>query len=176
LLLSGIKRLTMGKATNSVEENHFDDEDDNMNEGENEEPEAEATSEQEEEAEVASPRAKRGRKSAKGKTPVVAKAGPKSKTKRGRVAKKATPRKAAPASRKSPARKSAGGRGRKPAAKKAKEDDKEWEVEKIIGVQMSGKSKEFLVRWKGWAKATWEPENNLDGSQDLVSEFIDSLQ
>ena len=59
---------------------------------------------------------------------------------------------------------------------------KEWEVEKILGERnkdiKSSKKKgkrikrEFLIKWKGFKKATWEPEKNLENCQELLKEYF----
>ena len=67
-----------------------------------------------------------------------------------------------------------------PAADSADADDneeEEYEVEKILDMRKKGKKKEYLVKWKGWENEedqTWEPEASLEGSKDLLSEFLDS--
>ena len=59
--------------------------------------------------------------------------------------------------------------------------EKEWEVEKILRVRQrlkrnkktkkTEKVNEFLVKWKGYKKATWEPEENLENCQVLLLDF-----
>merc|ERR1711902_297615 len=44
-------------------------------------------------------------------------------------------------------------------------------------MRKKGKKKEYLVKWKGWENEedqTWEPEASLEGSKDLLKEFLDS--
>lgn len=62
--------------------------------------------------------------------------------------------------------------------------EKEFEVEKIIRMRQRfkkdkktkklEKSREFLVKWKGYKKATWEPEENLENCQQLLVEFYNN--
>lgn len=57
----------------------------------------------------------------------------------------------------------------------------EYEVEKIIGHKIKKKKdkrtkkfyyqKEYLVKWVGYTKPTWEPESNLDNCQELLNEY-----
>lgn len=55
----------------------------------------------------------------------------------------------------------------------------EFEVEMIVGVSYvkSGgvENTSFLVRWKnyGFTEDTWEPIDNMDNCQELVSEFME---
>lgn len=54
------------------------------------------------------------------------------------------------------------------------EEEEEYEVEKILDVRKGGMGKEFLVKWKGWEKKedqTWEPEDSLEASKQLVKDF-----
>jgi len=57
------------------------------------------------------------------------------------------------------------------------EEEEEYEVEKILEVREGVVGKEFLVKWKGWEKKedqTWEPEDSLEGSKQLVKDFLKS--
>ena len=49
--------------------------------------------------------------------------------------------------------------------------DPECEVEAIVGKKWSGKKARYLVKWKGYAKKTYEPVHHLLGCQKLVQEF-----
>ena len=41
---------------------------------------------------------------------------------------------------------------------------KEWEVESVKGSKEKGDKTFYQVKWIGWPKLTWEPEENLDVS------------
>ena len=41
---------------------------------------------------------------------------------------------------------------------------KEWEVESVKGSREKGDKTFYQVKWIGWPKLTWEPEENLDVS------------
>ncbi|XP_059618483.1 M-phase phosphoprotein 8-like isoform X2 [Phlebotomus argentipes] len=69
-----------------------------------------------------------------------------------------------------------------PKAKDRKVEDenpeKEWEVDKLIDVRYKkNKSREFLVRWKGWGASydSWEPEKFVN-CPDLVRKLLDKLE
>ena len=51
----------------------------------------------------------------------------------------------------------------------------EYEVEALLKKCTRGSKKkwivEFLVKWKGYDKPTWEPEENLTNVPDLLLEF-----
>ena len=50
----------------------------------------------------------------------------------------------------------------------------EYEVEKIVEKRDIGGYVEYKVKWKGWedeADQTWEPADNLAGSEQLIKEF-----
>ena len=61
-------------------------------------------------------------------------------------------------------------------------EEEEWEVEKIlkerskrIKDKKTGRyvvTKEYLVKWLGFDKPTWEPEDNLDNCQDILKDFL----
>lgn len=58
------------------------------------------------------------------------------------------------------------------------DDNKEWEVEKIIDVQQKRDGKRnFLIRWKDYSSNSdsWEPEENLDCSE-LIDKFMAKLK
>ncbi|XP_014609904.1 PREDICTED: chromodomain-helicase-DNA-binding protein 1-like isoform X2 [Polistes canadensis] len=58
------------------------------------------------------------------------------------------------------------------------ENQKEFEVDKIIEVHFrKNKKREFLIRWKGFTAAddTWEPEENLN-CPDLINKFMDKVE
>ncbi|XP_012284332.1 uncharacterized protein DDB_G0283697-like isoform X2 [Orussus abietinus] len=55
---------------------------------------------------------------------------------------------------------------------------KEFEVEKIIEVHFKkNKSREFLIRWKGFTSAddTWEPEEHLN-CPELIAKFMEKVE
>ena len=59
-----------------------------------------------------------------------------------------------------------------------KEEQKEFEVEKIIEVHFKkNKTREFLIRWKGFTSAddTWEPEENLN-CPELIEKFMQKVE
>ena len=47
----------------------------------------------------------------------------------------------------------------------------EFEVEKILNKRISNKKIEYLIKWSGYEKCTWEPEENLSNSQYLIYKF-----
>jgi len=52
--------------------------------------------------------------------------------------------------------------------------DSEYEVERIVDKRLVGKVVEYLVKWKGWDNdedRTWEPRNNLEGSEKLIKKY-----
>ncbi|XP_003487128.1 chromobox protein homolog 5-like [Bombus vosnesenskii] len=62
--------------------------------------------------------------------------------------------------------------------KSGKDDQKEFEVEKIIEVHFKkNKTREFLIRWKGFTSAddTWEPEENLN-CPELITKFMQKVE
>ena len=62
------------------------------------------------------------------------------------------------------------------------DDEQEWEVEKIIKERTKLKKnkktgkmqecKEYLIKWVGYKTPTWEPEENLEHSQEILKEFL----
>ena len=53
-------------------------------------------------------------------------------------------------------------------------EEEEYEVEKIVAFRFVKKTKkQYLVKWVNYSEEwnTWEPLENLIGSQDLVAEF-----
>ena len=55
---------------------------------------------------------------------------------------------------------------------KVKEEEvEEYEVEKILDKRLMKGKLEYLVKWIGWEEGTWEPAQNLDGSQNLIDIF-----
>jgi hypothetical protein len=61
--------------------------------------------------------------------------------------------------------------GHQPGPLKKTEDT--YEVEKILDTRVSNGKRQYLVLWKGYPRydATWEPEENLEGSRRLVQDF-----
>ena len=50
------------------------------------------------------------------------------------------------------------------------EDHPEWEVERIM--KHSGKKNiQYQVKWVGYEDITWEPEDNLKNSPDLIRDY-----
>lgn len=57
-------------------------------------------------------------------------------------------------------------------------EEEEFEVEKIIDVYFKkNKSREFLIRWKGFPASddTWEPEANLN-CPELITKFMEKVE
>jgi len=50
---------------------------------------------------------------------------------------------------------------------------KEWEVESVKGSREKDDKTYYQVKWVGWPKLTWEPEENLDGCQDLIDAYLE---
>ncbi|KAH7704179.1 suppressor of variegation 3-9 [Aphelenchoides avenae] len=52
-------------------------------------------------------------------------------------------------------------------------EDADYEVEKVLGSEGSGKDERFLVKWKNWAwkTNTMEPRKNLYDCSDMIREF-----
>ena len=59
------------------------------------------------------------------------------------------------------------------------EEEADYEVEKILDMKKFGKKQKFLIKWKGWEledDQTWETEENLEGSKDLLDAFLAGLE
>ena len=59
-------------------------------------------------------------------------------------------------------------------AEESDDGDDEYEVELIVDKREIGHVTEYLVKWKGWEKEedrTWEPEENLVGSEKLIKKY-----
>merc|ERR1712133_59332 len=59
------------------------------------------------------------------------------------------------------------------------DEEDEYEVEKILEKRDIGGLIEYKVKWKGWENEedqTWEPVDNLGGSEDLIKEFESSQE
>ncbi len=62
---------------------------------------------------------------------------------------------------------------------------KEWEVEEIKGNRVNKiknpktskfeLKKEYLIKWKGFIKTTWEPEENLGNCPELLQEYLKKI-
>jgi len=48
----------------------------------------------------------------------------------------------------------------------------EFEVELIKGMRVKEDKTWYLVKWEGWSKCTWEPEENVGGCEDLIDNFL----
>ena len=59
-------------------------------------------------------------------------------------------------------------------AKRMRKRD-EYEVERVIGIKVTGSGVEYLVRWKSCSPAddSWEPPANVVRAQQLVDEFVE---
>lgn len=63
------------------------------------------------------------------------------------------------------------------AYENSKEDNQEYEVEKIVGEKVEYGVRSFLVKWKGWPEAdnTWEHSKSVD-CFELIEKFRDSCR
>jgi hypothetical protein len=50
------------------------------------------------------------------------------------------------------------------------DNEEEWEVERIIRHKGS-KNISYQVKWKGYSELSWEPEQNLKNSADLIADY-----
>jgi hypothetical protein len=51
------------------------------------------------------------------------------------------------------------------------DDHEEWEVSGISDHFLDHRGCFYLVNWKGWSYSTWEPEENLKHSMEVVTEY-----
>ena len=61
-----------------------------------------------------------------------------------------------------------------PAPVSDENEEDEYEVELIIDKRVVNGGTEYLVKWKGWENdgdQTWEPQENLNGSEKLIKQF-----
>lgn len=64
-----------------------------------------------------------------------------------------------------------------PDYEEVEDENAEWEVEKIIDVHFNrDKTKEFLIRWKGYSSKSdsWEPEAHLD-CKELIEKYMNKV-
>ena len=47
----------------------------------------------------------------------------------------------------------------------------EWEVEEILQHRMRRGRREYLVKWKGYPQATWQPQKDLENCQRLMRQY-----
>jgi transposase InsO family protein len=50
------------------------------------------------------------------------------------------------------------------------EGEQEWEVERIVS-HKGKKNRQYQVKWQGYEEMTWEPEENLQHSQDSIADY-----
>lgn len=60
-----------------------------------------------------------------------------------------------------------------PTEEAVEDDEVEYEVEVVLDKRVMSGKVEYLVMWKGWPDGTWEPIENLEGSEELVQNFED---
>lgn len=54
------------------------------------------------------------------------------------------------------------------------EGESQWVVEKIVRAEVQDGLPGYVVKWKGYSDATWEPEENIrQDVPDLVRKFHD---
>lgn len=56
--------------------------------------------------------------------------------------------------------------------KVVREKKTEWEVSMIKGMKLIEDKTFYHVKWIGWPKLTWEPEENLGNCQDHIDNFL----
>lgn len=52
----------------------------------------------------------------------------------------------------------------------------EWEVEAIKGIKDKDDERCYLVKWKGYTKLNWEPEENVQDCDNLIDEYLDATK
>lgn len=57
-----------------------------------------------------------------------------------------------------------------------KDNDDVYEVERVLATRRKSGKLEFLILWKGFRlqESTWELENNMGGSQELIDEYFEN--
>merc|ERR1712088_382049 len=48
----------------------------------------------------------------------------------------------------------------------------DWVVSCIKGMKIAQEKTWYQVKWEDWAKTTWEPEENLQGCQEAIDNFL----
>lgn len=63
------------------------------------------------------------------------------------------------------------------AYENSKNDEKEYEVEKVVGEKLEYGVRYFLVKWKGWPESdnSWESEKSVD-CYELIEKFRESCR
>jgi hypothetical protein len=49
----------------------------------------------------------------------------------------------------------------------------EYEVENILKDKITKEGRKYLVKWKGYTEPTWESEENLQNSQELLQDYLE---
>jgi hypothetical protein len=52
----------------------------------------------------------------------------------------------------------------------------EWEVEAIRGIKDRDDERYYLVKWKGYSKPNWEPEQNVQDCDKLIESYLDAAK
>ena len=55
-----------------------------------------------------------------------------------------------------------------PPAVISQEGEEEWEIERILKERKTKQGRKLLVKWVGYSKPTWEPEQNLQDTEALI--------
>ncbi len=55
-------------------------------------------------------------------------------------------------------------------------EEKEYEVQKILGKKRAKGKYHYLVKWVGFDETTWEPAGNLKNTRDLIKNYEDKLE
>ena len=48
----------------------------------------------------------------------------------------------------------------------------DFEVEKILKSRTKNNKKEYLIKWVGYKRPTWEPESNVNNCEELLKKFL----
>ncbi|RHZ63722.1 hypothetical protein Glove_328g16 [Diversispora epigaea] len=54
---------------------------------------------------------------------------------------------------------------------KMENESESFEVESVMSRRVENGKENFLIKWKGYTKPTWEPRENLDGCEQLLESF-----